>query len=282
MIEMKSSLIKLNAKIISSYYGKKSAFFSIEIYLLKLFFLLSGVFCTAALTVFIKSELYRIDLANDVMYISLFTAGIMFSICFYIITDYILKAEFLKTSIRKERFKLFEFLNISLQLKIIYLYSAKFIINFFKTVFYLLPAVLTALVTIALLENGIDKKVFAALCLLFIVLLVSGMYFSFCSCQRLAFLSQAIYLNQSESVFEIIKRARVLSDGKCFEIAHFKLSFLGWKMLCIFILPMIFVVPYYNRCIALYAKQTSCVKSPRSVSEKPVIFMKPTALAAYK
>lgn len=274
VMKMKTSALKLNARIINSDYGIKTYFFTYSVILLKLFFLASAVFCTFTLYAFADTDIKSNDIFLNVIYYALFSLGIIFSVCFYILTSYAFKCGFFKTSVTKSNLEFFNFVNFSVQLKIIYLHLLRFFINIFKFLIYLSPSVAVAVTTIYFLKDGIDYSIFFACVVLFTALFITGLFFAFSSIQRLAFLDEVIYLNPTLSPVETVRIAKQCVNGKCFSAAYFKLSFFIWFSLCIFIIPAFFVIPYYNRCISLYAKQTLKVKSPRSVKEKPVIVLK--------
>lgn len=273
-MKMKTSALKLNARIINSNYGIKAYLFTFSVILLKLLFLASTVICTLALYAFADSDIKSNDIFLNVIYYALFSLGIIFSVCFYILTSYTFKCGFFKTSVTKCNFEFFNFVNLGVQLKIIYLHFLRFFINIFKSFIYLSPSAAFAVTTIYFLKDGIDYRIFFACVVLFIALFITGLLFAFSSMQKLAFLDEVIYFNPTLSPVETVRIAKQCVNGKCLRTARFKLSFIVWFSLCVFIIPIIFVIPYYNRCISLYAKQTLKVKSPRSVKEKPVIVLK--------
>lgn len=272
---MKNTSAKLTARLINSGYGLKNGLFTFVMLAFKYIFLLSAVFCAVTLYAFVYSDFSGGGTVADAMYYALFSLGIAFSLCFYVLSSYTLKSEYIKTSVSDSDFEFFKFISLDIQLKIIYLHFLRFFRNIFLTAFYLSPAAATAVVTLYFLKDGIDRLIFPAVILLFAILLFSGIYFSFVSMQRLAFIDETVFLNPGLSISQTLKKARQSTCGKCFSLAKFKLSFAIWFLLCIFIIPVFFVVPYYLRCISLYAKQAFGVKAPKPVTEKPVILMKP-------
>ena len=54
------------------------------------------------------------------------------------------------------------------------------------------------------------------------------------------------------TAWEAIKLSKKIVKGNRFELFLLKLSFIPWGILCIFIFPIIYVVPYFETTIALY------------------------------
>lgn len=271
---MKNSSIKINARIINISYGVKSCLFTLFSLSAKLFFALSTVFCSFTLYIFINSDLNGRDTLADILYYVLFSMGIAFSICFYILCGHSVRRAFFKTTLEKGKFELFNLMSVKLQLKIIYLHLLRFFRNLFCAVFYLSPAVITGLAALYFLRDGIDRALFFALLSLFTFFLLSGIFFALASAQRLALLDETICQNPHLSAADMLKAAKDNTNGRCFKLAKFKLSFLPKLSLCILIVPSFFVIPYYLRSISIYAKQALKFKTPKPVKEAPIIITK--------
>ncbi len=270
---MKNTSAKLNARIINSEYGAKSVIFTFLMLTLKYVFLLCAVFCSITVYAFARSDINE-GVAADILYYLLFSLGIAFSLCFYVLSSYTVKSEYFKTSVSDVKFEFFKPLSFNIQLKIIYLHFLRFFKNIFTFVFYLFPSAAVALITLYFLNDGIDGFIFLLLVILFAALLISGLYFSFVSAQSLAFIDEAVFSNPSLTVSQTLKAAKESTAGRCFSLAKFKLSFVVWFLLCVFLIPAFFVIPYYLRCVSLYAKQAFGVKAPKPVKEKPIILLK--------
>lgn len=268
---MKNSYIKLTARQYNSVFGAKNYVNTFFLVFLKLMFLGSAVFCSYILLSYSK---IKNDMLTDILYYALFSFGVIFSVCLYIITDYTLKRIYFESSIKNEPSKMFTALKVSFQLKIIYLHFVRFFINLFYTLFYMLPSLAVAGITLYFLMGGMDTLIFYACTLLFLSLFILGVIFSLAAFQKFAFLDETATLNSSLSATETIKFLNRSDAKQCFKLLKFKLSFVFWFLLCVFIIPAFFVFPYYRRSMSLYAKQTLKIKSPKPVQEKPVIVLK--------
>lgn len=61
--------------------------------------------------------------------------------------------------------------------------------------------------------------------------------------------------NSELSAMEVIKKSWAMMKGHKGEYLVYELSFLGWILLCIFIFPVYYVIPYMNVTFALFYEQ---------------------------
>lgn len=56
------------------------------------------------------------------------------------------------------------------------------------------------------------------------------------------------------SVRKALRESVRFSRGYRFSLLWYQLSFIGWGLLCVFVFPMLYVVPYFNASVAMYAR----------------------------
>ncbi len=103
----------------------------------------------------------------------------------------------------------------------------------------------------------INILVYLAVLLGFICLVIPGIILSFCY-------TMTFYIfcdNQSIGAEECLKQSRELIKGYKLNYFGFCLSFLGWALLCVFIIPMVWVVPYITVSQALYYEELKKLKA---------------------
>lgn len=137
-----------------------------------------------------------------------------------------------------------------------------FIRGFFYTfLFTAVPTVLTGL-GVTLFEGALSPDpvpdsvavvIGGMLCISGIVLLVVTGIFSWIFLKRYA-LARFIYAEGGCSVRQAVKQSVYFMKGHKAEFFLFDLSFLGWFISCILIVPAFFVLPYYLSAQALYAR----------------------------
>lgn len=66
---------------------------------------------------------------------------------------------------------------------------------------------------------------------------------------------QYLMADGSTGIKETLAKSRIMMNGHKFEFLIFSLSFLGWALACILIIPAIFVIPYMSVSSALYYEE---------------------------
>ena len=121
------------------------------------------------------------------------------------------------------------------------------------TLIFLLPSlVITGYIFYALGE-GVGTKMLLSLIAGDILLLLTGVFFSFVFSQRYFLAAYIMYENDNCKAGDAIKLSAQIMENKCFETAFFKLSFSGWFFLCLFIFPTLYVYPFYKMSNSLKA-----------------------------
>ena len=68
------------------------------------------------------------------------------------------------------------------------------------------------------------------------------------------FLARYYLLDGETSVHQALKMSRRVSRGKREQIFLFKLSYAGWFLTCLLVVPVLYVFPYYQMSALLYAR----------------------------
>lgn len=88
--------------------------------------------------------------------------------------------------------------------------------------------------------------------LLIIPGIIAGLSYSMCN---------FIYIDgEDTNAMDIIKKSKDMMYGYKWDYFVFNLSFLGWIFLCIFIIPIIFVLPYYMVSQCMYYDELKKIK----------------------
>ena len=125
-----------------------------------------------------------------------------------------------------------------------------FILKAFSFLVYeFIPLVSVALFGFYLSENPISVRAFAAVFAGVSASFLTGLFFYFLSVQRYSKAMFFLVGYKNLSVVDAIKESVRKTRGKCAEILLFKLGFLPWFLLCIAVVPALFVIPYYKQSI---------------------------------
>lgn len=134
----------------------------------------------------------------------------------------------------------------------IYLYLIKTI----NTIIFITPSLLlfSALLLLAF-SGGIEIWIFITLLIGGAILLFFGLIYAFIFNQRY-FLAEYLYINNPKlSVIQVINRSKNLLDGHIFNVVKFKISFLPHMILCLLIIPIFVIGPYYKQSCSIIAKE---------------------------
>lgn len=136
------------------------------------------------------------------------------------------------------------------------LYLTIFLLNLLWAIALLSPGVLLLASAIVLtMTGGIEINIFICIVSGGAGLTVIGIMFLFVISGRY-FLAPYLFAQDPNLKIGIaIKRSKNLLDGSLWRLAAFKLSFVPWFCLYVFILPAIYVWPYYKQSCALFAKE---------------------------
>ncbi len=118
---------------------------------------------------------------------------------------------------------------------------------------FLVPAMAVGGYLLYSLKEGIGQLLFITLSVSFLLLAVTGFFFSFVFSQRY-FLAPYLYFeNEPCGANDVIKLSAKIMENKCFETAMLKLSFFPWWLLCALLFPAVYVYPYYKLSISFKA-----------------------------
>ncbi len=84
---------------------------------------------------------------------------------------------------------------------------------------------------------------------------IAGMVLFLCWIARYMLFFVPLFENEQLSAVKIVSESVKLTKGRLLRLVGFALSFVGWFLLCIFLLPAIFVIPYALASLVEYAKE---------------------------
>lgn len=178
----------------------------------------------------------------------------------------------MKTSFRK-LLKSFSFRKV---LTLTMLSILKFLLSLAWSAFYLLPSV-TIGATLYYYINSYEyiKNVAITLFVSALMLFVTGISFLYVTLKRYSMCSYILFSEEEKETLKIIAESIERTDGKCIKYSIYCLSFLAWNISCVFVIPVIYVLPYrvMSKYSFMYFSQKP-VKAGKNI-EKPIIFFIP-------
>ena len=132
------------------------------------------------------------------------------------------------------------------------LYAVKSLFTLCWGFVFLLPsAVCSSFLIMSLSQGAMEKNVFFSWLTGCIVLFVIGLCFTFVTLQRYSLWKY--YLCRDGGVISSLFKSLEKTRDRSVKIALFKLSMLGWILSCVFIVPVVYVLPYYRVSTALFS-----------------------------
>lgn len=123
---------------------------------------------------------------------------------------------------------------------------------FWLAVFEAVPVSAAVMLYFYLSEKSLSAKATAVFLISIAVLAVAGFCFYSVFVQRYSESEFYLACYEDFSAFDAIRESVRKTQGNLCGILLFKLGFLPWFLLCIGIVPMLFVLPYYKQSLVLY------------------------------
>ncbi len=121
------------------------------------------------------------------------------------------------------------------------------------TLLFLIPAATIGTYLVMSLGEGIGRKLIVTLAVSFVLLLLSGLFFSFIFSQRYFLAPYLFYENEPCRVRDIVSLSAKIMENRCFQTAFLRLSFVPWMLLYVLLFPAVYVYPYYKLSLSFKA-----------------------------
>ncbi len=105
-----------------------------------------------------------------------------------------------------------------------------------------------------------------------IILFVIGLIFLFVTLKRYSFCTYVLLTEKERNPLKIITKSIEITENRCVQYSFYCLSFLGWVLSCVFIVPIIYAVPYIYLSKWCYVNFINEKSQKPIANEKPIIF----------
>lgn len=228
----------------------------------------------------LKSISFSTFLLPYAMYINVSLLGLSFILSLFIwksvqfLTDsyFLLKAlnkntTFAKTIKCVSFRQCFTFLTVSI---------IRFLLSISWFVVYLSPCIITSgllLYSYRMENNGfnINLTLFVSAIMLFII----GLSFLYITLKRYTMCSSVILTEEEKNPLKVVAKSIELMENHSVECAFYCLSFIGWLLLCLLIIPLIYVVPYFKMSKSYFCNSLGLSKVIKREEKKPIVFYFP-------
>lgn len=152
-------------------------------------------------------------------------------------------------------------------------YSLKAINKILLLLLFICPFSVVSVLILFFLQHGISYFLLILFSVCDSVLLVAGVYSYAVYIQKYELLPLLLMKYQDESIKDIFSLSAKLMNGKCRNLLKLKLQNIPKKILCLFVLPSVYFLPYCKTVEADYVIQDEKPYMRRKAyTEKPIVF----------
>ena len=87
--------------------------------------------------------------------------------------------------------------------------------------------------------------------------------------------SSVILTDEEKNPLKVIVKSIEIMENHSIKYAFYCLSFSGWILLCLLIIPLIYVVPYFKMSKSCFHNSLGLSKLFKREEEKPIVFYFP-------
>ncbi len=138
-------------------------------------------------------------------------------------------------------------------------------------VFLFPSAICASFLFMSLSRGALEKNVFLSWVLGSVALFIIGLAFLFVISQRYSAWKYYLCL-EKYGVMTALYKSLEKTQGRCFSIAAFRLSMLGWLLSCLLVFPVIYVAPYYGVSSAYFILKGEPKKEKQQEERLPAVF----------
>lgn len=141
--------------------------------------------------------------------------------------------------------------------------------------FYSPFVVTTATLYYCIISGGYTFNVMLTLFVASIILLLIGSGFLYVTLKRYSMCNYVIFTEDETDSLKVIEKSIKLMEGNMVKYTFYGLSFSGWLLSCLLIVPFIYVLPYVKMAKYSYFKTLRKSTFFKHLSQKPIIFYIP-------
>ena len=105
-----------------------------------------------------------------------------------------------------------------------------------------------------------------------VLLLTIGVFFLYITLKRYSMCSTVILVDEEKNPLKVIVKSIEIMEDHSSSYALYCLSFSGWLLLCLTIIPVIYVVPYIKMSKACFCNSLGLSRHIKKEKEKPIVF----------
>lgn len=104
------------------------------------------------------------------------------------------------------------------------------------------------------------------------ILFFIGSFFLFVTLKRYSMCYAIAFETEETDSLAILEKSIEIMNGKCLNFAFYNVSFWGWALSCILVLPVLYVLPYKQMAKYSYYNFATRKKVQEEAPQKPIVF----------
>lgn len=149
----------------------------------------------------------------------------------------------------------------------------KFFLGVAWSVVYLLPcAVMGGIFVYAVKYEEFNRNLFITLFASTVILFFIGISFLYITMKRYTMTDAVIFAYKEKDSLKAIEKSIKIMEGNTLKYSLYCLSFFGWLLSCLLVLPIFYVLPYKTMAKYSFYGFSSKKEFIKQTSQKPIIF----------
>ena len=104
------------------------------------------------------------------------------------------------------------------------------------------------------------------------ILFMIGSFFLFVTLKRYSMCYPLVFETDEKDALKILEKSIEIMNGKCTNFSFYNISFWGWALSCVLVLPVIYVLPYKQMSKYSYYNFATRKKAQDEAPQKPIVF----------
>lgn len=165
-----------------------------------------------------------------------------------------------------------KFLSPRKSIRALNLYTKMLLLKIVWLLYFMIPPALCFGCTTFLIAHGADNAIIFIPAIAGSILLSASLVLSGSTSSRYSLGAFYMCTHTGTTAKESLRFSITTTDGHLNDRTVLHFSLIGWVLSCVFVLPLIYVVPYIKLCNTVFAEE--CRNTPKSLSEYAVNILK--------
>ncbi len=121
-------------------------------------------------------------------------------------------------------------------------------------------------------SDEFSRNIILTLIISAFILFMIGSFFLFITLKRYSMCYPLVFETDEKDALKILEKSIEIMNGKCTNFSFYNISFWGWALSCVLVLPAVYVLPYKQMSKYSYYNFATRKKVQEEAPQKPIIF----------